>query len=507
LGSVEFRGITKYFPGIKALDDVSFTAQGGEVAALLGENGAGKSTLLKILNGEYGADSGQILIDGVERRFRSPREAINAGISVIYQERQIVPDLTVAENIFMEELPVGPLGFVDFKALNKAARAILDEFHLPVRPAEQVRRLSVAHQQMVEIMKAYRRKPKIIAFDEPTASLSDHEIESLFQIIRQLQKRGIIILYVSHRMREIFQITDQVIVLKDGRFIAKLPARGTDEGELIRLMVGRDLGDVFNKLSRNAEFGEVVLEAKGLVNEHVRGVSFTLRKGEILGFCGLVGAGRTETMRALYGADRLQEGEVLIEGKKASIKSVRGAIKLGLGLCPEDRKEEGIFGCHTVRENISVAALEKVSYGQFISRGLEIGMAWRGVENLRISTPDIEKSIRELSGGNQQKTILARWLAAEPKVLILDEPTKGIDVGSKSEIYQMACDLAKSGIGVILVSSELPEVLGLSDRIIVMRDGRVAGEVNAREATEESLLTLAMAEGVRRDEENAVQCG
>ena len=490
--SLEFREITKYFPGVKALDGVSFIANGGEVVALLGENGAGKSTLLKVLNGNYKADSGQYLIDGEERCFKSPHEAIEAGISIINQERQIVPYLTVAENIYMEELPVNKAGIIDVGTLNKNAQAIIDEFNLPISPEDPVRFLSVAYQQMVEIMKAYRRKPKIIAFDEPTASLSANEIETLFAIIRRLKDQGIIIIYVSHRLKELFQITDQVVVLKDGKYVAQLPTAETTEQELIKLMVGRDLGDIFNKLSRNDKIGDVILEVKGLKNKYIDDVSFTLRKGEILGFCGLVGAGRTETMRAIFGADRLQGGEIILEGKKVTITSPKQAISLGVGLCPEDRKDQGIFGGRSVKENISVVALKQVCLGQFIKTELENKMADNGVQSLRISTPDIEKIMSELSGGNQQKSILARWLAANPRVLILDEPTKGIDVGSKSEIYQMTCNLAKSGIGVILISSELPEVLGVSDRIIIMRDGRISGEVIAGESSEEELLTFAM---------------
>jgi ABC-type sugar transport system ATPase subunit len=294
-------------------------------------------------------------------------------------------------------------------------------------------------------------------------------------------------------MKEIFQITDQVVVLKDGKYVAQLPTKETTEQELIKLMVGRDLGDIFDKLSRNEKHGEVVLEVKGLGNEHISDVSFTLKRGEILGFCGLVGAGRTETMRAIFGADRLKKGEIYLDGKKIRSHSPKHAISLGIGLCPEDRKDQGIIGGRSVKENISVVALEKVSDWQFINTARENKMAEEGILNLRIRTPDIDKLIRELSGGNQQKTILARWLASDPKVLILDEPTKGIDVGSKSEIYQMTCDLAKSGIGVIMISSELPEALGVCDRIIIMRDGRIVGEVKASESSEEELLTYAMA--------------
>jgi len=489
--SVEFRNICKYFPGVKALDNVSFKAVGGEVVAMCGENGAGKSTLLKVLNGDYKADEGKYLINGEQVHFNTPREAIDAGISIIYQERQIVPFLTVAENIFMEALPTKGM-FIDQKKLHDETQAIIDEFKLPIKPGEMVRNLSVAHQQMVEIMKAYRRKPRIIAFDEPTAALSDSEIEILFQIIEKLRKDGIIILYVSHRMKEIFQIAQQIVVMKDGQFVTQKKVSEITEAELIRYMVGRDLGNIYNNLDRNEEIGEVVLEAKGLTNGYIHDVSFQLHKGEILGFAGLVGAGRTETMRAIFGADKLDSGEVLMEGKPIQIKNPGQAIAAGIGLCPEDRKDQGIFGIRSVKDNISVVALKDISKGQWLDFKKEQKLADDSIVDLRIKTPDAFKLIKELSGGNQQKAILARWLAVKPKVLILDEPTKGIDVGAKSEIYQMACDLAKSGISVIFISSELPEVIGISDRIIVMREGLVSGQVMRGEATEEKILKLAM---------------
>ena len=489
--SVEFRNICKYFPGVKALDNVSFKAMGGEVVAMCGENGAGKSTLLKVLNGDYKADEGQYLINGEQVHFNTPREAIDAGISIIYQERQIVPFLTVAENIFMEALPTKGI-LIDRKKLNDDAQAIIDEFKLPIKPGEMVRNLSVAHQQMVEIMKAYRRKPRIIAFDEPTAALSDSEIDILFQIIEKLRKDGIIILYVSHRMKEIFQIAQQIVVMKDGKFVTQKPVSDITEAELIRYMVGRDLGNIYDNLSRNDTIGEVVLEAKNLTNGYIKDVSFQLHKGEILGFAGLVGAGRTETMRAIFGADKMDSGEVLMEGSAIKIRNPGQAIGAGIGLCPEDRKDQGIFGIRSVKDNISVVALKDISKGQWLDFKKEQKLADDSIVDLRIKTPDAQKLIKELSGGNQQKAILARWLAVKPKVLILDEPTKGIDVGAKSEIYQMACDLAKNGISVIFISSELPEVIGISDRIIVMREGMISGQVMRGEATEEKILKLAM---------------
>jgi ABC-type sugar transport system ATPase subunit len=490
---LEFREITKAFPGVLALDRVSFTARRGEVTALVGENGAGKSTLLKILNGDYQHDSGGYLVDNEEKNFKDPREAIQAGVSVIYQERQVIPYLTVAENIFMEDIPVNRFGMVNFNELNAKAQEIIDEFRLPFRAAVRVRDLSVAFQQMVEIMKAYRRHPSIIAFDEPTASLSDAEIESLFAIIKRL-KEDMIILYVSHRMKEIFRITDQVVIMKDGRFIKQVAAAEASEDDIIRSMVGRDLGDIFHSLSRNTKIGEVIFRAENLLAENVKHVSFEIHAGEIVGFAGLVGAGRTETMRAVFGADKKEQGTIWLSGKKLEIKFPEDAIARGIALCPEDRKDQGIFSIRTVKDNISVVVLRSLTKYGFIRSKPEIGMAEKGVERLNIRTPSINKQMGELSGGNQQKTIFARWLAMNPKLLILDEPTKGIDVGSKSEIYQIICDLAKQGIGIVFISSELPEILGLCDRIIVMCQGRITGELTREEATDHKVLTLAMAD-------------
>ena len=491
-GSVEFIEITKRFPGVVALDDVSFRADAGQIVALVGENGAGKSTLLKILNGDYQPDDGRYLIDGEEKRFKSPHEAIGEGVGIIYQERQVIPYLTVAENIFMEEIPQTSYGLIDFSQLNRRSLEIINEFKLPIKPTQKVKDLSVAFQQMVEIMKVYRRNPKIIAFDEPTASLSDAEIKTLFQIIRRLKEKGIVILYVSHRMKEIFEITDQVVIMKDGKLVRKTKTAETTEMEIIRGMVGRNLGDVFVDLDRNDDAGETVLKVDSLVSDQVNDVSFELRAGEILGFAGLVGAGRSETMRAIFGADKKKSGEIWLCGEKINISLPEDAIRYGLALCPEDRKDQGIVAFRSVKENISIAILKRLSKMGFINTRKETAMARKGVQDLRVRTPSILKRIGELSGGNQQKVIVARWLAADPKVLILDEPTKGIDVGSKAEIYQLVCDLAKQGIGVILISSDLPEVLGLCDRIVVMCQGRIAGALSREEATDEKVLLLAM---------------
>ncbi|HBE79469.1 MAG TPA: sugar ABC transporter ATP-binding protein, partial [Firmicutes bacterium] len=357
--SIEFKNITKTFPGVKALDNMSFFAHGGEVLAMVGENGAGKSTLLKILNGDYQPDSGKYLINGEEKHFNTPHEAINSGVSVIYQERQIVRYLTVAENIFMEDMPVGRNRLIDTKELNSKAQLIIDEFKIPIKPGTKVKDLSVAYQQMVEIMKSYRRKPKIIAFDEPTASLSDMEIESLFSIINKLKSEDIVVLYVSHRMKEIFQISDQVVIMKDGKYVAQVPTKSTNEQEVIKMMVGRSLGDIFKELPRNEKIGDPILEVEGLTNDNVKDISFKLRKGEILGFAGLVGAGRTETMRAIFGADKIAAGKIILEGKSISISAPEDAIQYGLALCPEDRKDQGIVGGRSIKENVSMAILKK----------------------------------------------------------------------------------------------------------------------------------------------------
>lgn len=392
----------------------------------------------------------------------------------------------------MEDTPVNSFGLVDFKKLHEDAASIINEFKLPIRPEDKVKDLSVAYQQMVEIMKSYRRHPKIIAFDEPTASLSDTEIETLFEIIMKLKKEGMIILYVSHRMKEIFQITDRLIVMKDGKYVDTLTTKDTVEREIIGLMVGRDLGDIFDSLDRNKEIGRTILKVDNVSNEYVKNVSFEVHEGEILGFAGLVGAGRTEIMRSVFGADPVLEGAVWMEGEKLVCRTPADAIKKGIALCPEDRKDQGIVPYRSIEENISISILSKLSRFGFLNRRREAEIAENGIHEFNVKTPDRFKKIGELSGGNQQKVILARWLAASPKVLILDEPTKGIDVGAKQEIYQMVCNLAKRGMAVILISSELPEVLGLSDRIVVMCQGHIAGELSREEATDEKVLTLAM---------------
>jgi L-arabinose transport system ATP-binding protein len=492
--SLEFCNVVKEFPGVKALQGVSFHAEGGRVCALMGENGAGKSTLLKILSGDLQPDEGCIKINGETQCFTSPHQSIKASVSVIYQERQLVPALSVMENIFLEDMPAGRFGFVNRALLRKKTQELIDMFELPFSPTDTVGWLSVAYQQMIEIMKAFRRDSDIIAFDEPTAPLTDKEIATLFKLIRQLKEKGKVILYVSHRMAEIFQITDDIVVLKDGCFVTALKTAETNEPALVKAMVGRDIGDTYANLKRNDKIGDVLLEVNNLVTKDVKNVSFKLHKGEVLGFAGLVGAGRTEVMRAVFGADPIISGEIRMEGKPVRFKSPSDAIKNGIALCPEDRKEQGLVLKKSIFENVTIPVLKKIKRGVFLNRKTEYELAGDAVKKYAIKTPSVEKKVMQLSGGNQQKVILGRWTSSKmvTKVLILDEPTKGIDVGTKAEVYQMVCDFAKQGIGVIFISSELTEVLNVSDRIIVMHNGHITGSVTREEATEEVVLQLAM---------------
>lgn len=490
---LEFKKITKYFPGVKALDDFSFKIYSGEVVAFLGENGAGKSTLLKILNGDYEPTSGKYLLNNEEMFFHSPKEAIDKGISVIYQERQILMDLDVAENIFLGRLPIKKSGLINKKKLYEDAKSIINEFGLPIDPEIKVKDLSIAHQQMVEIMKAYSRNLKVIAFDEPTASLSDNEITVLFKIIKKLKKENKIIIYVSHRMKELDEIVDKVVVFKDGKFVDLVKKDKVTRNDLIKMMVGRELGDIFGEIEENKKVGNLLLKVKNLNSPFIKNVSFELKTGEILGFAGLVGAGRTEVMRALIGADSLDSGEIFLEGKKITNNSPKEAIEKGIVLVPEDRKTQGILPNLSVGENISISFMKNISSQLgFINTTKERKIVLENIKKFNIKTPYPEKNIVELSGGNQQKAIVARWLAINPKVLILDEPTKGIDIGAKSEFYRLISEIAKKGMGVILISSELPEIIGLSDRTLVMKSGEIKGEILRKDASEDKILSLAL---------------
>jgi len=492
---LEFKNINKTYPGVHALKNVSFRIEGGKVTALMGENGAGKSTLLKILNGDVRPDTGSIIINGVTHKFSTPIDAIRSSISVIYQERQLVPSLSVMENVFLENLPVKRFGIVDRAELKRRTQEIIDTFDLQIDPTELVGRLSVAHQQMVEIMKAYRRDSLIFAFDEPTSSLTDTEIKVLFDLIRKLKAAGKIIMYVSHRMHEVFEVTDEIVILKDGQMVKTVTTSETSESELISAMVGRDVGDTYASLSRNDKIGDVILEVKNLTTDAVKDVSFTLHRGEVLGFAGLVGSGRTEVMRAIFGADPIISGEIIVDGQQVCFKEPYEAIEHGIALCPEDRKEQGLVLPRSIKDNITIPVLEKLQKGLFMDKRQELDVTEDAIKRYSIRTPSPYKVVAELSGGNQQKVILGRWTSnrMSTKILILDEPTKGIDVGTKAEIYQIVCDYAKDGKGVIFISSELTEVINLCDNIIVMQNGAIKGKIARENATEESIMTLAMA--------------
>lgn len=488
---LEMRGITKSFPGVKALSNVDFACRKGEVHALIGENGAGKSTLMKILAGAYSPDSGQIFLDGKQVSINNPQEAIALGIAVIYQELNLVPYLTSIDNVLLGHEKKDKLGFIDMKRhreeairwLNELGENIITDYDVPVH------QLSIAQQQMVEIAKALSLKANIIVMDEPSATLTDREMDILFEIIRKLKEKGVTIIYISHRLEELFIICDRVTVLRDGQLIDSLDTAGIDKAGLICKMIGREMDKTFPPREPCVK-DENLLEVKNLSTKGlIKDISFVLKKGEILGISGLVGSGRTELVRAIFGADQAESGDIYIAGKKARIKHPGHAVKLGLGLATEDRKGQGLFLDLSIRENAMISALGKVSSaGGFLDLKEELTQVLKYIKGLNIRTSNHDKKVQELSGGNQQKVVLAKWLMTDAKILILDEPTRGIDVGAKFEIYCLMNELVRMNIGIIMISSELPEVIGMSDRILVMHEGRITGEVPAAEATEERIM-------------------
>jgi len=487
-----FKGIGKTFPGVKALDDISFSCQAGQIHALMGENGAGKSTLLKILSGNYAPTQGEIQLKGQPVQFANTTDALNAGVAIIYQELHLVPEMTVAENIYLGQLPT-KLGLVDRKLLRYESRLQLEHLGLDIDPDTPLKYLSIGQWQMVEIAKALARNAKVIAFDEPTSSLSAREIEQLFRVIRELRAEGRVILYVSHRMEEIFALSDAITVFKDGRYVRTFDDMSqVNNAQLVQAMVGRDLGDVYGYQPR--ELGPVRLSLQGLQAPGVKTpIDLSVRAGEIVGLFGLVGAGRSELMKGIFGATRVSRGQLTLDGQRLDIRSPIDAVRAGIMLCPEDRKADGIIPVHSVRDNINISARRKsIRAGCLINNGWEISNADHHIRALNIKTPSAGQLIMNLSGGNQQKAILGRWLSEEMKVILLDEPTRGIDVGAKHEIYHVIYQLAQQGIAVLFASSDLPEVLGLADRIIVMREGAISGELLHDDASEEKALSLAM---------------
>ncbi|HZM76613.1 MAG TPA: sugar ABC transporter ATP-binding protein [Candidatus Limnocylindrales bacterium] len=494
------RHISKRFPPVQALDDVSLEFPAGSVTALLGENGAGKSTLVRIINGEHPPDTGRVLLDGQPLALHSPADARRAGIRVIPQEPEIVPYVSVAENVYIGALSRRFGRVFDRAGLRRRVGEDLARlgFSRILDPDTPGRDLTAAQRQLVEIMRALTTKAStVIAFDEPTSSLSEQEVEALFDLIRRLRADGLAIIYVSHRLGEIFRIADRVAVLRDGSLVGVAPAAETDEARVVRMMVGRDLSAMFVGGSRRPHVaGErVVLSVSGLTTDAVTGVSLEVRAGEVVALAGLVGAGRSELCRALAGDLPIRSGTIAIDGVVTRIRHPWEAIDAGIAYAPEERKAQALLLSRTVRDNIVISVLDRLRRFRFVRGAAEREVAAGYVERLRIRTPSIEHEVRKLSGGNQQKVVLARWLARRPKVLILDEPTRGIDVGAKAEIYQIIADLAQSGIAILVVSSELPEVLGLADRVVVMRGGRVAGSLDRGSATEEAILELALSGG------------
>lgn len=489
------KNIKKVYPGVLALNDVSLEFKKGEIHAIIGENGAGKSTLIKIIAGATAPDGGEIMLDGVSYLKTTPQQAIANGIAVIYQEFNLFDSLTVAENIFVGEKSTGR-HLVDFKSMNEESAKIFARFNVLIRPDAIVRELSPGQKQIVEISKAIHKRAKIIIMDEPTAPLSMAEVEKFFEIISELKANGITILYISHRLDEIFAIADRVSVMRDGKYIATKVVRETNRKELIGLMVGRELKGVYPGPSGIP--GETALEVRGLAGNGVKDISFAVKRGEILGVAGLVGAGRTELMRVVFGAEKLEQGEILVKGCPVKIKSPARAIKLGIGLIPEDRKQQGAFLTMTIEWNICISNIQSLSRYWVVSKKAEKTQAQEYRDLLYIKTPSLAQRVMNLSGGNQQKVVLAKVLAAKTDVLIFDEPTRGIDVGAREEIYHLIRSLADEGKAIIMVSSDMEELLGMSDRIIVMAEGRLAGEVLKPEFNQQHVLELASAKSVRR---------
>jgi inositol transport system ATP-binding protein len=486
---LEMRHITKTFPGVLALKDVSIDLRPGEVHALLGENGAGKSTLIKILGGIYSPDGGEIVIEGKKVSIKSVLDARTQGVSVIHQELVLVPEMTVAENIFLgREIMKGR--FVSGKSMISKTENFLKFFDLDIDPAVTISSLTIAQQQMVEITKAMSFNSRILVMDEPTSSLSEKEVDSLFLNIKKLKERGVGIIYISHRMAELDRISDRVTVLRDGEYIGTMETKKTDNDSLIAMMVGRKLTNYYTRTYHAQP--EKVLEVKKLGNGgFLKNVSFDLHKGEILGFAGLVGAGRSEVMKCIFGIDPFTEGEIVIDGVPVRIETSTDAMKHGIGLVPESRKKEALFPQQDVKYNISLKVLGEFIRGVFVDKKRENEIADRYINEMAIKTPSSAQIMDNLSGGNQQKVVIGRWLATKPKILILDEPTRGVDVGAKAEIYAIMNQLTESGVAIIMISSELPEVVNMSDRVAVMCNGTITGTLDRTEMTQERIMQLA----------------
>ncbi len=484
-------GINKSFPGVKALDNVNFAVRKGTVHALCGENGAGKSTLMKIINGIYKADSGQIFLDEQPVDIKNPIQAKEHGIAMIAQELNYVPEMSIEENLFLGRLPVNKLGKVDWKTVRRETIKFLEQENLPYSPTQKLKTLTVSDIQMLEIIKAISYNAEIVIMDEPTSAITNREVEVLFEKIEQLKQRGVSMVYISHKMDEVFRIADDITILRDGKTVETHPASEMNLDQVIALMVGRKMDNVYPK--EEVEIGDPILEVEGLGSKGVfKDITFNARKGEIVGFAGLMGAGRTEPMRAVFGLDPYDEGTIKVHGKEVSIKKVSDSIDQKVVMLSEDRRRYGIIPIRSVMENASVSSLDKVFYGGKCHPRIERELVGKYFEKMNVKTPSLETAIQALSGGNQQKVLLAKWMLRDPDVLILDEPTRGIDVGAKFEIYRLMTDMVEEGKTVIMVSSELPELIGMCDRIYVMNQGRIKGCLEKEEFSQEAIMRYAM---------------
>lgn len=487
---VELKGITKAFGANQVLKGVDLKLEAGEVHALMGENGAGKSTLMNILTGLHKQDDGLVYINGEQKQYENPKEAEENGVSFIHQEMITWPDMTVLENMFMGKEKKNKFGWVLTKEMKQEGERVFKELGIDISFDRTMRTLSVGQQQLVEIAKTLLNDAEVIIMDEPTAALTDREIQLLFKIIRQLQKKNVAVVYISHRMEEIFEISNRVTVMRDGVSISTKATEDTDYDEIVRQMVGRDLEDYYPEMTN--EKGDVVLEVNNLSHlPHYENISFKLHSGEILGFSGLMGAGRTEIMRGIFGIDPFEEGDILLDGEKITIKTPHDAVKKGIGFLTENRKEEGLILDFPVKDNISITAFEEFSNNGWIDTKEEKEFVELLVKRLTVKTAGIDLPVSALSGGNQQKVVLAKWIGAGSRILILDEPTRGVDVGAKREIYNLMKELAERGVAIIMVSSDLPEVMGVSNRVLVVHEGAISGELQRDDVSEERIMTLA----------------
>ncbi|HHW47566.1 MAG TPA: sugar ABC transporter ATP-binding protein [Clostridiaceae bacterium] len=482
---LELKNIVKLYPGVTALDNVSLSFRKGEVHALVGENGAGKSTLIKTVSGAIKPTSGKIIVNGKEFDFLTPLQSRENGIAVVYQEFNLVPVLSAAENIFLGEF-IRKGWICDQKAMNQKAAELFKRLNIELNPETKVEDLTTGYQQIVEIAKAVAKNAKILIMDEPSAPLTTNEVEAMFNIVDSLKKEGVTVIYISHRLEEIYRVADRVSVLRDGKYITTKNVSETTKAQLISYMVGRTLKETYPE--RTAKTDEIILSVRNLSGNGVKNISFDLKKGEILGFGGLVGAGRTELAQLLFGSAKIESGEIILKGKRLKIKSPKSAIKEGITLIPEDRKKHGLFLEMTVKDNLTITMLQRLSKLSFVSKAAIAKLANESVKVFGIKTPGINQKVKNLSGGNQQKVVLGKWLGTSPEVLILDEPTRGIDVGAKQEIYNLMVDMTKKGISIIMISSDMEELLGMSDRIVVLCKGRLSAILNKEEFSQEVIL-------------------